>query len=328
MVLGERAEVARPTNERVEIRDPGGSTAIVHTGYGFNCVRFSVAIEDGPIDVIWSEPDYGPGSAPDLNGIPVLFPWGGRMNGTTFRWQGIEYTITDGRIAGGAAIHGFVLDRPWRVIEQSRDRVVGEFHASVDEPVLLDQWPSDFRIRMAYEVGPASLACDVWIDNPDTKPMPYGFATHGYLRTPLADGDGEVCEVTVPAAATWVLDDNAIPTGEIRPVDAGNDLRGGSAINGRQFNTVYTELETDDDGAVICAVRDPAAGRTTRITSTGGFRQVVVWNPPHREAIAIEPYTCVVTAFDVEERGFDSGLRVLEPGQSDRLRIVVDLTGD
>jgi hypothetical protein len=34
----------------------------------------------------------------------------------------------------------------------------------------------------------------------------------------------------------------------------------------------------------------------------------------------------VVTTFDVEERGYDSGLRVLEPGQSDELRIVIDLS--
>jgi aldose 1-epimerase len=318
----------QPTGEAVEIRDSGGTLAVIYPGFGFNCVRFSVATGDGPVEVIWSELDFGSASAPDLNGIPVLFPFGGRMNGTTFRWQGVEYTITDGRMAGDAAIHGFVLDRSWRLIEQSENRVVGEFHASVDDPALIDQWPSDFRIRMAYEVGPSALTCDITVDNPDTKPMPYGFATHGYFRTPLGDGDGEACEVTVPAAAAWVLDENAIPTGEILPVDTKNDLREGSPIGGRQFNTVYADLETDDDGAVICAVRDLAAGQTVRIASTGGFREVVVWNPPHREAIAIEPYTCVVTAFDVEERGYDSGLRVLQPGESDQLSIVIGLVDD
>ena len=54
----------------------------------------------------------------------------------------------------------------------------------------------------------------------------------------------------------------------------------------------------------------------------------MVWNPPHREAIAIEPYTCVVTAFDVEERGYDSGLRVLDPGKSDTLRLAIELVTD
>lgn len=318
----------RATDERVEIRDPAGSSATLQTGFGFNCTRFTVATGGGPIDVIWSEPYFSTASAPMLSGIPVLFPFGGRLVGASFRWRGTEYTISDGIIEAGSAIHGLVLNRHWRIIEQTESRVVGEFQASVDEPALLSQWPSDFRIRMAYEIGPSSLTCDITIDNPDTKPMPYGFATHGYFRTPLAGGDGETCEVTVPAAATWVLGENAVPTGEIRPVDAENDLRHGPPIAGRQFNTVYTDLETSDNGDVVCQVHDPDARRTVRITSSGGFREVVVWNPPHREAIAIEPYTCVVSAFDLEERGYDSGLRVLDSGESDELRIVIELTDE
>jgi aldose 1-epimerase len=319
----------QPTNDAVVIRDISGSTARILTGYGFNCVRFSVSTGNDLTDVIWSEPDFGPAGAPDLNGIPVLFPFGGRLAGTTFRWRGTEYTVTDAIINNGYAIHGFVLNRPWRVIEQSETHVTGEFQASVDDPSLLDQWPSDFRIRMRYEISATTLECDITIENPDQKPMPYGFATHGYFRTPLVpEGNGEACEVTIPAASTWVLDQNAIPTGEIVPVDASNDLRNGPAIDGRQFNTVYTDLETEQNGDVACKVRDPAAGRSIRITSSGGFREVVVWNPVHREAVAIEPYTCVVTAFDVEERGFDAGLRVLEPNQSDSLRIIIELVDD
>jgi aldose 1-epimerase len=314
---------AKPTDETVEIRDPGGSSALIHTGFGFNCAHFAVATNKQPIGVIWAEEDFGPGSAPMLSGIPVLFPFGGRLVGNTFRWRGTEYTITDGIVEGGVAIHGLVLNRAWRVLEQSGNRVVGEFQASVDDPLLLAQWPSDFRIRMSYQVRPTSLTCDVTIDNPDDKPLPYGFATHGYYRTPLATGSGEDCQVTVPASATWVLGENAVPTGEIRPVDAANDLRDGPAIGGRQFNTVYTGLAPEADGSVVCSVRDPAKDRTIKIVSSGDFREVVVWNPPHREAIAIEPYTCCPTTFDLEERGYDGGLRVLNPGDSDHLRLVI-----
>jgi aldose 1-epimerase len=317
---------AEPTSETVAIQDRGGSTATIHTGFGFNCASFAVATSNGPLELLWAEDGFGPDSVPMLSGIPVLFPFGGRLVGTSFRWRGGEYKITDGILVAGTAIHGLVLNRAWRVLEQRDDRVVGEFQASVDEPALLNQWPTDFRIRMAYEIGPNALTCDITIDNPDDRPMPYGFATHGYFRTPLvAGGDGEMCEVTVPAAAQWVLDENATPTGEIRPIQPELDLRQGAPVNGRQFNTVYTQLATESDGSVGCAVRDPAAGRTIRITSYGRFREVVVWNPPHREAIAIEPYTCVVTAFDVAERGYDTGLRVLNPGETDHLRFVIEL---
>ena len=317
---------AEPTAETVAIRDASGSVAHILTGYGFNCASFVVMGPQGPIELLWSERDFGPGSEPMLSGIPVLFPFGGRLVGNTFRWRGTEYAITDGIIIDGTAIHGLVLNRPWRVLEQSSNRVTGEFHAAIDEPSLLTQWPSEFRIRMSYEIGPSSLTCEITIDNPDTRPMPYGFATHGYFRTPLGNGSGEDCEVTVPAAARWVLDSTATPTGEIRPIEPELDLRQGPAINGRQFNTVYTELETESDGSVECLVHDPASARAIRITSIGGFREVVVWNPPHREAIAIEPYTCCPTTFDLEERGYDAGLRVLNPGESDYLRFVIELT--
>jgi aldose 1-epimerase len=46
------------------------------------------------------------------------------------------------------------------------------------------------------------------------------------------------------------------------------------------------------------------------------FPACVVYNPPHREAICIEPYTAVPDAFALESRGIAAGLRVLKPGES------------
>jgi hypothetical protein len=52
---------------------------------------------------------------------------------------------------------------------------------------------------------------------------------------------------------------------------------------------------------------------------------VVVWNPPHRQAIVMEPYTGCPTIFDLEVRSYNAGLRVLQLGESDHLRVVIDL---
>jgi aldose 1-epimerase len=316
------------TGNVVELQHGSGTTARIYAGYGFNCTSFAVMTADGPVELIWSEPDFGPGSPPMLSGIPVLFPFGGRLVGNTFRWRGTEYTVTDGILIDGTAIHGLVLNRPWRILEQIDIKLVGEFQASIDDPDLLAQWPADFQIRMSYELSADTLTCDIAIENPDERPLPYSFATHGYYRTPLGDSDGEANEITVPAARRWVLDEQSVPTGEIRSIEPELDLRSASAIAHRQFNTVYTGLSIDDSGSVACTVRDPASGRTVALTGTGGFREIVVWNPPHRQAIAIEPYTSVVTAFDVEKRGHASGLRVLNPGESDNLRLDIRLIDD
>jgi aldose 1-epimerase len=46
------------------------------------------------------------------------------------------------------------------------------------------------------------------------------------------------------------------------------------------------------------------------------FRECVGYTPPHREAICIEPLTCVPSCFDLTARGIDAGLRIIPPGGS------------
>ena len=56
------------------------------------------------------------------------------------------------------------------------------------------------------------------------------------------------------------------------------------------------------------------------------FRECVVYTPPHREAICIEPYTCVAGAFSLAEPGIDAGIRIVPPGGSFHARVEIELT--
>jgi aldose 1-epimerase len=42
----------------------------------------------------------------------------------------------------------------------------------------------------------------------------------------------------------------------------------------------------------------------------------VVFTPPHREAVCLEPYTCMTDAINLQQRGVEAGWRVLPPGES------------
>jgi aldose 1-epimerase len=311
----------------VTVSDQTGSTARINLDAGFNCFSFAPVTESGPLELLWAEPRFDRSSPPSLSGTPILFPFGGRLRDGAFRWQGREYHVSRGMREGGMVIHGYVLNRPWRLVEQSESRVVGEFRASVDDPALLEEWPADFQIRAAYEVRGASLIGEFDIRNPSHGPLPYGFATHGYFRVPIGGPDPEACVVTVPAGATWVLGEDLLPTGEVRPVTPENDLRAGRALGHGGFDAVYTDLRPEVDGSVHATVRDPGSEYTVRVVSTGPIREFVLYVPPHREAIAIEPYTCCPTTFDLDERGFDAGLRVLQPGQVERVTVEVRLEG-
>ena len=217
--------------------------------------------------------------------------------------------------AFGNAIHGFVLNRPWRVVEHVAARVVGEFQASVDDPTILKRWPADFRIRVSYEVRGTELISEIRYENPSDDPLPCGFATHAYFRLPLSTA-GTVANtiVTAPVAAYWELQ-QMIPTGRMLPIAADQDLAGGLRLGDHQFDTVFTKLRPDSDGRLRTHLFDPASDRTLTQTFDTSFTQCVVYTPGHREAICMEPYTCVPDAIRLAANGLETGLQILRGGE-------------
>jgi aldose 1-epimerase len=122
------------TQQTVEIADSAtGARARVLVSLGFNCFSWRPVLEEGPREMLWAHPEFTEGNQrPSGSGVPLLFPFPGRISGAKFTFGGREYSLEPGD-AFGNAIHGFVHKRPWRVVEQAADLVVGEFQASVDD---------------------------------------------------------------------------------------------------------------------------------------------------------------------------------------------------
>jgi aldose 1-epimerase len=89
----------------------------------------------------------------------------------------------------------------------------------------------------------------------------------------------------------------------------------GLQFESMQFDNVFGSLVFQDNQCRT-AISDPQSGRTMRMSFDSTFREIVVYTPPHRQAICIEPYTCVPDCFRLTREGFDAGLRVLDPGES------------
>lgn len=312
------------SSDVITIRDSeSGSTASVLTVSGFNCFSFKPMIGGEPVEVLWSQPDFGPGSMPDLSGIPILFPFGGRMTGGAFTFEGVDYRTTSAPVHGPNSMHGFVLRRPWRVTERAEHRAVGAFQASVDGPELLEQWPADFKISAAYEVVGRELRAEFTMSNPDQKRLPFVFATHPYFQLSLGGGKPEEARVTVPASTYWALKD-LVQTGERLPVDERNDLRDGPVLAGRKLNDIYSGLDYDN-GEFRCEVFDSISGRKTTQITGDDINCCVVYTHFKREAIAIEPYIGVPDAFRLEDAGVSTRMKILEPGEEYRTTIVIRL---
>jgi aldose 1-epimerase len=184
----------------------------------------------------------------------------------------------------------------------------------VDEPALLERWPADFQITATYEVQGNALRMKYRIENPDTKPLPCGLGTHPYFTVPLGGDDRDRCRVHLPVGRRWELID-MMPTGKRPAVEDPVKYRAGLDFGSMQFDDVFTDLEFDG-GLCLCRLVDPVSGLALTIEFDDAFRECVVYNPPHRQAVCIEPYTCVPNAAELAESGADTGLRVLEPGEA------------
>jgi aldose 1-epimerase len=309
----------------VQLRDAtSGSTAKVLADYGFNCYQLRLVDRGEPVEVLWSAAGFENGTErASHSGIPILFPFPGRISGTSFHFRGRDYPLSAGDGIGNA-IHGFVLNRPWQIMEQSDNRVVGRFHAAQVDVSLLEHWPADFELTVSYELKGTSLVSEIEAVNPDNKSLPIGLGTHPYFRVPLgARGTAAECRVTVPAEEYWQLE-GMIATGRRLPVDASKDLRGGMSFSQTKFDDVFGGLRYER-GMCRTSIDDPGNGRRLAMTFGEEFHACVVYNPPHREAICIEPYSAVPDAFRLEAAGVETGAVVLEPGQRWRTKIEIAL---
>lgn len=296
------------------------STVRILPERGFNCFEFRTSVAGQMIDVIDASPQFASespsgGERPSGHGIPILFPFPNRIRGGHYSWNGRDFEIPASNASfdgAGNAIHGFCLDRPWRVTSRGADFAVGMFELGKDAPDRLQYWPADFRIEVRYQVRGNKLRADIRLLNPSAVPLPWGFGTHPYFKLPLgAKSDPKHCLVMAPAAEEWELV-GGLPTGRRLPVSEAKDLREGAYFDVLKMDDVLTGLPASQ-AADDCGIMDEASGQQVTQQWGPGFREIVVYTPPGRNAVCLEPYTCATDAINLQQRGIDAGWRVLEP---------------
>ena len=314
-------------HDAIHIVDPrSGAEAWVAPSLGFNCYDFRAPINGQIVHVLDSPDDVLDGNArPSGFGIPILFPFPNRIREGTFEWEGKSYSVP---ISPGKpnAIHGFCLDRPWRVTEQTSQSVSGQFQLSVDDPDRLSCWPADFILDVRYRVEENRLECQFRITNPADVPLPWGLGTHAYFRLPLgAESQPNDCVFTVPVTEEWELSEY-LPTGRRLPIETKPLLKDGIRYGSVPFDNAYAGWESDG-GTVRCSIIDERAGmELTQVSDGSLFRHAVVYTPPGRNAVCIEPYTCVTDAINLETRDVNTGLQVLPPGQTAQTWIAIQVS--
>ena len=291
------------------------TTAVVLPHAGFNCAQFTLATGSGaPVEFI-----AGPADPEQLKtggsgfGWPILFPFPNRIARGEFTFGGKTYRVPV-KSKTANAIHGFVLNRPWRVKTTSADAtgatVTGVISSEFDD-ALKEHWPWPCRLTVTYRLQGLALAMEAVAENLGSEPMPFGFGVHPYHPLPLTPaGTRGRCQVQVPCRERMELTPDCLPTGKCEPA-TWQKMR---PLGDANLDDVFTSTQLDARGSA-CVLHDPDSKYEVVLHADTAFRHWVVY-APKRSVICFEPYTCLTDAFNLHARGMaDTGFAVLEPGK-------------
>lgn len=214
-------------------------------------------------------------------GAPVLYPTPGKLAGDC--WS------RDGR-AGKLPQHGFARNAAWTVTRRTGDALTVRLDRDAD-----DAWPWASSVQMTYRVSAGALAIDARIENRADTPMPFGFGFHPYFA--LRD----------PASF-------AFETGATRAFD--NVTKREVAYERVVLGEHEVDLHLLDHGASRLAFT--VDGRTITIDGSPEYTHWVVWRPPGKPFVCVEPWTCPGDAMNTGR-----GLLEVAPGDARTLALVL-----
>ena len=214
------------------------------------------------------------------------------------------------------AIHGVGWQRAW-----SADRLDGTVCLALRHEPRDGQaasWPFAFDATQAFTLVAndvtATLTVTMSIVNRDTRAFPFGLGWHPFFPRDASTMLG------FRAASMWETDPTCLPTHESRL--AASPFSPPRAIGATTLDNVFTGW----DGTAT--VGWPSSGIQATVRADRMLDHLVVYVPPARDYLAVEPVTHMTDAFNRSARGdARTGTRRLAPGEarSCTMRIVASM---
>ncbi|MDE0546244.1 aldose 1-epimerase family protein [Microbacterium sp. C7(2022)] len=248
----------------------------------------------------------------------TLAPWPNRVTDGRYTFGGVERQLALTEPARSHALHGLAVWLDYEAVDKGPSHVT--LAASIPAQTA---YPWRIAIRTTFELTAEGLTQTVVATNEGPDAAPFGTGPHPYLVA----GPGKVDEWTLELPASEVLavtDDRLIPT-ELRAVDADDaprfDFRDARVIGAAEIDHAYTGLARDDSGdATVRVTVADGTGVAMSWNTSCAWVQVHTADKPEpaasRIGLAVEPMTCAPDAFNDANYSYDTGLIVLESGES------------
>ncbi len=233
-----------------------------------------------------------------------LFPWPSRIQYGRYSFGGKDYQLPVNEQPRQNAIHGLVQYGPFEVVDEFADATLARLTIR-HRFAGVEGYPFPFELDVTHEFTPDGRLTLAYVArNTGKSAMPLGLGWHPYFHL---DEPVDTLQISFPAEAAYHLDNQMIPVAK----DFMVETKSAFPLADRVLDLPYSVYK--DGGKATTQLTSPAGGVTLNVwqeTGEGKFNFVVIYTPPKRNRIAIEPMTCNVNAFNSGE-----GLVTLEPGE-------------
>jgi len=243
----------------------------------------------------------------------MMIPYSNRIRDGAFTFEGRSHQL--GR-PERHAIHGALRALPWQVETVSDSRALCRFDSRNADNA--SDWPWPIEATLDHTLTDARLMSEISLTNRGDSAMPAGFGWHPYF---VRDIDGGGPTLTVPVQAVYPdADGDALPDGAAQPLPAELDFRQPRALDPEQrIDHCFAGLS-----GRTC-IDWTASGISLTLQASPVCSHLVLFNPdaPH---FAVEPVTNANDGVNLHASGIDAGVQVLEPGDTLRATLTLELT--
>lgn len=261
---------------------------------GGGCIT---AFRHNGIDVLRPATDeYWQVYEPRASGSFPLVPFSNRIADGRAVFEGETYRFPINMPPEPHSIHGDGWKADWRVETAGPTRAV-----LVHEP---SNGPFPYASRQLFELSEKGLTASLEITNTGDRRVPVGFGHHPYFpRTP-----GLTLEM--PMTAVWKPDARKLPATKVVVPDDWN------FTTARRLAPLDLDHDfTDGHGPIT--MYWPETGIRLVIEADPIFSHVVVYVPPGRDFVCVEPVSHLANAVNLAAAGRrDTGLQILAPDET------------
>ena len=282
----------------------GPLTLLLAPSKGGSIARFDYRDAGGERIAVFRGVDGADPAIIDYANFPLV-PFVNRIRGGRFSFRGREVALSNNLPGDDSPLHGQGWTSPWRVerLEQSEAELVFRHQPG--------EWPWAYEARQIFALDSSGLTLELTCTNLSDEPMPCGLGHHPYFPcTPQTRLDTGV-------ECVWTIDDKVLPVEEV-PAEGRYSLSD-RAICGQGLDHGFGGWS----GRV--RIEDPSLPFDIEISSDD-VRFFQLYSPAEGGVFVAEPVSHANAALnEPEERWAELGLRVLDPGESMRLRMRVEV---